>query len=384
MLLRFTLISFFSIGKNKIVVLRSELFFQMVSKAITQKVESQPSKQAQKQESSQKGPELERIGFSPYTETVKKKLRSLSKKLAKIERYEALPSSKLDVDQKQLINRKSEVAYTINELTDLLSNMEAVDASQNKLKTEKLALLQKEEDKKLAAFRKEVTESIDNKYSALFDALYVANIIYSQYEGVSSVLSPDEFNALSSFSCIVRDGLIISNHPICTKEDYVNFFKGFVRPYAAISPKNFVSNLSFKTLHSSVSSIYKIICAEIDNIPNINDNNPSSDNNLHDNCSPPDDTSPLGNDHAVTSCKIINDAANTINCSSIHSQQLVSPPSSLPLQPPIDHRHAHPYQPKNNAAPGLGSQTHHPHYSNNKHNKQHPNNHPRANFSYTE
>jgi hypothetical protein len=61
------------------------------------------------------------------TDVVNRRLRTLKKRLAKIEKSEKTPVSELNKDQLEALQKKGEVVSTINELEEILKNFNVIE-----------------------------------------------------------------------------------------------------------------------------------------------------------------------------------------------------------------------------------------------------------------
>lgn len=131
-------------------------------------------------------------------------------------------------------------------------------ASQQKEQIERALQTQRQQDEKYSSIRKEAVERIEKKYESLFDALFVVNVVLSREGSVVGTMKDIANNeALVAFCDTVKSGSHISQGSVCDREEYVSFFKNFVRPYTNSSPKPFALHHTFRDLSKVVNAALK-------------------------------------------------------------------------------------------------------------------------------
>ncbi|KAJ3007486.1 hypothetical protein HKX48_009100 [Thoreauomyces humboldtii] len=145
----------------------------------------------------------EKVG-SAYQETFSKKLRTLRKKLTKLEKYEEKEYITLNADQRQALEKKPETVASVRELEEVAKQIAVVEDEEHKANFSKLRAAEQDATARIAR----AVENVNTKNAAAtretLQLFYVLNFLLPTIASTSTVaLSEQEYNALFYFRAVL-------------------------------------------------------------------------------------------------------------------------------------------------------------------------------------
>ncbi|CAG8686963.1 3413_t:CDS:2, partial [Cetraspora pellucida] len=144
---------------------------------------------------------LENVNKNPYIEVINKRIRTLKKKMLRIEKCEEIirsnpdGKSQLNNDQLQLYERKGEIAGALKECDDILKQAENIDKEE--IKNQRILKEQQEGREKAAA--NAITDEVKATYSrSIICLLQFFRLVHFQQVGIVQ-LSQAESEAVETF-----------------------------------------------------------------------------------------------------------------------------------------------------------------------------------------
>ncbi|KAI9002515.1 hypothetical protein DFJ74DRAFT_695896 [Hyaloraphidium curvatum] len=196
-----------------------------------------------------------KVSKNGYIETVAKRLRNLKKKVKKIETYEAIPKDKLNADQKQTLDKKTETLALVKELEEIIKLLQAHEAEENKQQKKEKQAQEQQDAQKIAAAVAEAKAQDQQKLQALCKAFLSLNILYpSMYSQLVFPFSNEQMNAINLIKTSIFGENII-NDANFSKESFTETSFHHLNQFLARSADVFVDGFTYADIADLVDQI---------------------------------------------------------------------------------------------------------------------------------
>ncbi|KAJ3286323.1 hypothetical protein HK104_009105 [Borealophlyctis nickersoniae] len=192
------------------------------------------------------------VNKNPYIEAINKRLRTLKKKLTKVEKYEAMDKKDLNADQIQAVQKKPEVASAVKEFEEIIKQLETVGAEEAKAALDKEKVAQQQEQLKIAEAVKEAQNASQESTMRLLQLLFVLNVSLPNLATSSLPITEEQYNALAYFR------LLTTGYGMEAPENAAAFLESaqtYIQKYSEQSAEQFAGSVTYAELNELVEKI---------------------------------------------------------------------------------------------------------------------------------
>ncbi|KAJ3033071.1 hypothetical protein HDV00_006803 [Rhizophlyctis rosea] len=202
---------------------------------------------------------LDSIGLSedqtdkknPYIEAINKRLRTLKKRLAKVEKYEQEDSISLNPDQIVAIDRKPEVVAAVKELEDVFKALSVVELEEARAARIEQEAREAAKQVEIARAEQNAKAAADEHLRELIKLLHLWDVPLSCNAPIPHSLSEEQCNAIAYFRAMTTGaGRVIND-----VESLVENSGTFIKKYLDRSPESVFSAISYAELYDLISNI---------------------------------------------------------------------------------------------------------------------------------
>ncbi|KAJ1547626.1 hypothetical protein HK405_005333 [Cladochytrium tenue] len=199
-------------------------------------------------DSSEQQPAVATVTFGSI-EFVKRRLRSLGKRLTKLEGYENVPKTELNKDQVEALEKKPEVVAVIKELEEILKHLQKTEQEAREITS-----IKEREDRELTERNFKIITAVDQAQSAakasMRDVLDLFYVLNTQLQWTRVPLSDNVFRALHKLkACLASPPETTSRDEFLASSEFI------LQRYCAGSSEAFNLGVTFADLRAAISAI---------------------------------------------------------------------------------------------------------------------------------
>ncbi|KAJ3399974.1 hypothetical protein HDU80_007410 [Chytriomyces hyalinus] len=211
--------------------------------AITNPVAEQPSPESS---------EVSKTANGACAELVNKRLRTLRKRLTKLESYESQPREKLERDQVEALSKKPEVEASIKELEEVVKALAIAEVEEIKAANERDRLAKMTEELKVATAVMEHQSQERHRLKKSVELNFALSTLLPNISLINTTIRMTEpqFKALTDLRSIV-----LGNFPVSDTKTVLESAELVVSKYLNDSTDEFSCGISYVELSSLVSNL---------------------------------------------------------------------------------------------------------------------------------
>ncbi|KAJ3231798.1 hypothetical protein HDU78_007487 [Chytriomyces hyalinus] len=185
-------------------------------------------------------------------ELVNKRLRTLRKRLTKLESYESQPHDKLERDQVEALSKKPEVEASIKELEEVVKALTIAEVEEIKAANERDRLAKMTEELKVATAVMEHQNQERHRLKKSIELNFALSTLLPNISLINTSIrmSEPQFKALTDLRSIV-----LGNFPVSDTKNVLESAELVVSKYLNDSPDEFSCGITYVELGQLVSNL---------------------------------------------------------------------------------------------------------------------------------
>ncbi|KAI8911345.1 hypothetical protein DFJ77DRAFT_469682 [Powellomyces hirtus] len=197
-------------------------------------------------------PPNETANKSPYVEVIQKKMRALRKKLTKLDKYDQLPTSELNADQIQALDKKPEIVAAFKELEDAVKQIAIVEAEEAKALLAKQHAAEEQAQNRIQNALNKAQQAHASESRKTIQLFHVLNVVLPKLTLARAHIGENEYNAVFYFRALVTG---VGLEPIESPADFFNQADSYLKKYLARSEDLFVDGFTYAQLADAVDAL---------------------------------------------------------------------------------------------------------------------------------